>query len=380
AKAELAGIEREYNALARDRDARAKREKGRAGLPAALDRVSVEKGYERALAAVLGRDAKSPLGTPEAGSEGRFWSGSEPPQAVADSLLAQVTDCPAELAARLALVHVAQDDDGRALAPGEWLVTIAGHLRRWDGFLARGEGSAEAARLEAANRLAELEGQLPALRSAAEEAGARETAAREELSALQSALVALERDLAGAIEAERQAWRALDQAEAAKERVAARLAELEDSEGELADQLVSAREELEAARAKRAELPSPDAGRAALEAAQAKNEAARSAVQATLAELASHDQSLAGARERLAAQKPDHASWQARSSDAARRMAEADRRLEEIEEEYAVIAATPETLRTEIEQGDAVRERLAKELADAEQAMQVAQDALGDVE
>ena len=41
AKGELAGIEREYTALVRDRDARAKREKGRQGLPAALDKVRV---------------------------------------------------------------------------------------------------------------------------------------------------------------------------------------------------------------------------------------------------------------------------------------------------------------------------------------------------
>ena len=380
AKAELAGIEREYNALTRDRDAREKREKGRAGLAAALDRVSVAKGYERALAGVLGRDARSPLGTPEAGAEGRFWSGSEPSREVADSLLAHVTDCPTELRARLALVHVAEEDDGRDLAPGEWLVTTAGHLRRWDGFLARGEGAAEAARLEAANRLAELEQQLPALRSAAEDSAARDIAARDGLSALQSALVALERELAGSVERERQAWRALDQAEAAKERIAARLAELSDSERDLAQQLSTARGELEAARAKRAELPAPDAGRAALEAAQAKNEAARSAVQATLAELAAHDQSLAVARERLAAQKSDHAGWQARSSDAARRMSEAARRLEEIEEERAIHAAKPAALMAEIEQGDALRQRLGKELAEAEQAMQVAQDALGDVE
>ena len=34
----------------------------------------------------------------------------------------------------------AEADDGRTLAPGEWLVTKAGALRRWDGFVARGEG------------------------------------------------------------------------------------------------------------------------------------------------------------------------------------------------------------------------------------------------
>jgi len=73
ARAELAGIEREHAALTRDRDARARQAAGKDGLPAALDRVRAEPGYERALAAVLGRDARSPLGLPPQDSEGRFW-------------------------------------------------------------------------------------------------------------------------------------------------------------------------------------------------------------------------------------------------------------------------------------------------------------------
>ena len=171
AKAELAGIEREYNALARDREARARQAANKHGLPAALDRVSATRGYERALAAVLGRDAKSPLGQPGADGEGRFWTGSVAPANVADSLADHVPSCPPELAARLALVHVADSDDGRVLGPGEWLVTKAGALRRWDGFVARGEGAAEAARLEAENRFADLEAELPALRQASERRG-----------------------------------------------------------------------------------------------------------------------------------------------------------------------------------------------------------------
>ncbi len=59
----------------------------------------------------------------DADSEGRFWTGSAAPAKVADSLADHVPSCPPELAARLALVHVAESDDGRALAPGEWLVT-----------------------------------------------------------------------------------------------------------------------------------------------------------------------------------------------------------------------------------------------------------------
>nr|WP_298929059.1 AAA family ATPase [uncultured Erythrobacter sp.] len=376
AKAELTGVEREHSALARDRDARAKSVKGREGLPAALDKVRVAKGFERALAAVLGRDARSPLGAPPSPTDGRFWTGSNAPAQVGESLLDYITDCPDELRARLALVHIADEDDGRSLGPGEWLVTKDGHLRRWDGFVARGEGSAEAARLEAANRLSELEGVLPALRSAAERAETSERTAREELSALQTALVGQEREIAGAIDAERSALRQLDQAEAAKERIAARLQELAQSSSDLAEQVSVAESELSAAKEKRESLPSPDAGRASLEAAQAKHEAAKTAVQAALAELASHDQAMAVSRERLAAQQADHANWKARSSEATQRTAEAGRRLEEIEEERAIIAAKPASLIAEIEQGDTMRERLTSELAAAENAKNTAQEAV----
>lgn len=372
ARAELAGVEREHTALARDRDARAKREAGRQGMATPLDRVTVAPGYERALAAVLGRDGKSPLGAPQGTPDGRFWTGAAAPAPVADSLLSRLSQCPPEIAARLALVHCVDSDDGRTLAPGEWLVTRAGHLRRWDGFVARGEGAAEAAQLEAANRLAELEAALPPLRDAAAAADAEDRACREELSALQTGLIALERTLAGAQEAERQALRRLDQAEAAKERLAARLAELAASASDTGAQIAAAREDLAAAEAQRERLPARDAGRAALEAAQAKNAAARAAVQSALAELAAQDQALAALRERLAAQTADHAGWQARSSDAERRMAETTRRLAEIAEEHAVHAAKPAALTAEIESGEGTRARLAEELAAADAAMREA--------
>ncbi|KEO91908.1 chromosome segregation protein [Erythrobacter longus] len=381
AKAELAGIEREYTALVRDRDARSKREKGRVGLPAALDKVRIAKGYERAIAAVLGRDAKSPLGLPPDNPDGRFWTGGTGgPSPVADSLLDQITDCPDELRARLALVHVAESDDGRALNPGEWLVTKAGHLRRWDGFIARGEGSAEAARLEAANRLSELEVQLPPLREAVDKAALEETSAREELTALQTGLVAQERDLAGAIEAERSALRRLDQAEAARERNAARLEELAASSEELEEQLSSAKAEVTAAEEARSALPSPDTGRAALEAARAKHEAAKSGVQAAMAELAAHDQGLAVARERLAAQQADKNNWQARSGEATKRVADANYRLEEISQEHAVYAAKPASLMAEIEQGDVIAKRLTEDLQKAQSQMDRCQDAIADAD
>jgi chromosome segregation protein len=264
-------------------------------------------------------------------------------------------------------------DDSRTLAPGEWLVTRAGHLRRWDGFVARGEGAAEAAQLEAANRFTELEAALPPLRAAAAAAEAEDKAVREELSALQTALVALERSLASALDAERQALRRLDQAEAARERLAARLAELAASATDIDAQIAAARTDVAAAQDARSRLPARDAERAALDAAQARNTAARAAVQSALAELAAQDQALAALRERLAAQQADHAGWQARSSDAERRMAETTRRLAEISEEHAVHAGRPAALSAEIEAGEATRTRLAAELAAAEAVMREAE-------
>jgi chromosome segregation protein len=367
ARAELAGVEREYGALARDREARARQAANRHGLPAALDKVSTEKGYERALAAVLGRDAKAPLGMPpEGGAEGRFWTGSAAPAKVPHSLADHVPHCPPELAARLALVHVAGEDDGRALKPGEWLVTRAGALRRWDGFVARGEGSAEAARLEAENRFGELEKQLPALRQASMDADAAHTSAQDALSTVQRELVATEREMAHASEVERQALRIVDQAEAARERLAARIEQLDAAAKDLAEQHAQVEADIKAAEGRRSALPDPESGRATLSAAQARNEVARSALQATLAELAAHDQALAVARERASAQRADIRGWEARAGDAARRLADMERRFEEIEEERAITAAKPEGLLREIEQGDAVRARLGDELASAE--------------
>ncbi|MFA7604204.1 MAG: AAA family ATPase [Novosphingobium sp.] len=375
ARAELAGIEREHAALLRDREAREKQARAKHGLPQAIDRVRVAPGYERALAAVLGRDARTALGPAPAGAEGRFWTGAAAPAPVAGGLSAHVRECPPELAARLALVHVAEEDDGRALAPGEWLVTLGGRLRRWDGFVAFGEGAAEAARLEAENRLVELEAELPGKRGAAAAAEALQGRVQAELGGLQTGIVAAERALAGAADAERAALRAVDQAEDARARLAARLAELTAAAADLAEQRRQGEAERAEAEARRAALPDPQAGRAALAAAQARHQAARQALQTATATLSAHDQSLAVARERAAAQRADMTGWQARAGDAAARLAEMARRLDEIEEERAVVAAKPAALMREIEAGDAVRTRLSGELALTEETFAAATEA-----
>ncbi len=369
ARAELAGIEREWQALSRDRAAREKQANSRTGLPTALDRVTAEKGYERALAALLGRDAKALLGTPQAEMEGRYWTGAAVPQAVPGSLARHVRGCPDQLAARLALVHVAPEDDGRTLCPGEWLVTTGGRLRRWDGFVAHGEGAVEAARLEAENRFAEIDAALPAHREDVQAAEAQQRKAAEALSTHQRELAAAERAVGEAAERERAALRTRDQAEAALERAASRGQELYDLAAALERRQGEATGELAEAQGKRAALPDPASGRAALASARADNEASRTALQSALAALAAHDQKLAQARERVAGGRADMRGWQARAGDAARRLADAARRFEEIAEERAVIAVKPAALQREIAAGEELRQRLANEFASAQAAL-----------
>ncbi|MDE2436061.1 MAG: chromosome segregation protein SMC [Sphingomonadales bacterium] len=365
ARADLTGIEREWQALDRDRQARAKQAAGKHGR-AALDSVRAAPGYERALAAVLGRDAKAPIGPAPAGEDGRYWTGADAPSAVTRSLAAYVTQCPPELAARLALVHVSETDDGRVLKPGEWLVTLEGRIRRWDGFVARGEGAAEAARLEAENRLSSLEAELPAKRAVVAQAEQVSAQVQSELTEVQTGAIAAERAVAQASEAERMALRAVDQAEAAKARLEARREELAAAATDLAEQVRQAEAERAVAEERRATLPDPATGRAQLAAAQARHDTARQGLQSATAGLAAHDQALAVARERCNTQRADIKSWQARAGDAAGRLAAMERRFTEIGEERAVVAAKPAGLMREIEAGDEVRSRLAAELATAE--------------
>jgi len=368
AKAELAGVEREHDALDRDRRAREKADKGSKGRRRAIDAVQAQPGYERALAAVLGRDAAAPLGAPERDEEGRFWTGANAPQPLSDSIAAYVRGAPPELSARLALVRFAEQDDGRPLEPGQWLVTRTGALRRWDGFVARGEGAAEAARLEAANRLEALAEQLPALRGSVAEAEGDVAAANAALADANDARIAAERAVNAASEEERAALRARDSAEAALERMARARAELSEKLEDLHTRLASAQQDVMQAEDRRRALPDPSDRREALDAARTRNDKARTALQGAMAELASLDQALAVGRERAKALQGDMKSWESRAGDAARRLADMTRRREEIDEARAITAARPEALMREIEMAEAARDRLAKELEQAETA------------
>jgi chromosome segregation protein len=148
-----------------------------------VDSVSVEPGYEAALGAALGDDLDVPL----AQESPVHWrinasEGSDPvlPTGV-ESLAARVTG-PSELARRLAQIGVVDAADGARLQAqlkaGQRLVSLAGDLWRWDGFVAAAHGqSAAAVRLAHRNRLGGLSQDLDRLQATSNAERAAETAA-----------------------------------------------------------------------------------------------------------------------------------------------------------------------------------------------------------
>ncbi|MET0251840.1 MAG: chromosome segregation protein, partial [Novosphingobium sp.] len=373
ARAELAGIEREFETLQRQHTAGGQRRGG----PTALSRLRAAPGYERALGAVLGGDGEAPLIRPEPGAAGRYWTGADAPAPLADSLSAHVPVAPPELAARLALVRVADRDDGCRLAPGEWLVTRDGALRRWDGFVVRGEGAREAASLEAANRLAALGEALPPLRQARDGAAAEAETAARSLAETQAALAAAEHDLAARGVAERTALRALDQAETARERQAARREEVTAALADLDARMAQAASELSAAEQRRDALPDPALGRERLSQTRVAHDAARRGLQAALAAVSGLEQALAGRREQRAVLRGDLRNWEARGGDAERRSAAVVLQREELTGERAILAARPEGLRRDLDESATLGERLEQERAAAEAAGHAAETVAG---
>ncbi|MET0181146.1 MAG: chromosome segregation protein, partial [Novosphingobium sp.] len=308
------------------------------------------------------------------------------PPALPDSLGRQLEGVPAELSARLALVRFAEADDDRRLAPGEWLVTRAGRLRRWDGLVAFGEGAAAAAQLEAANRLEALEAALPPLRDTRDRAERDARDADAALAGNQTTLAAAEKTLGQAAEAERAALRGLDQAETLRERALSRAGELAAARTALGERLATARLALDAAGAACDALPDPEQGRAAVDRARLGHDTARVALQAAIAALSALDQGLAAARERRAGLRAEMRSWQARAGDAERRLAELLHHREELAAERAVSEARPAGLRREIADGRALEATLGAEhavaeaaLAEAERTAQAAAEGLSDV-
>tara|TARA_R110002033_G_scaffold26757_9_gene61100 strand:+ start:14252 stop:17689 length:3438 start_codon:yes stop_codon:yes gene_type:complete len=368
-KAERAGLQSEHDALNRELSKAESTNK-------AIDRVKPAPGYERALAAALGDDLLASVG--EDGD--RFWGGADKALSgdapSGTEILLDRVQAPAELHNRLSQIFVADSDEGQALAIGQRLVTKAGALRRWDGFVARDDGNASAERLVRANRLRELQELLGP-------AGDRVTAAETALATQREAITTIETQLAEARTARREAEEALrralreaDQAEEALAWLRKRTASLAERDQALKAETATALAELEAAQQERASQPDGAAQEQARSALQDQRDAARGQVMSAQAALSAIDQKLAQVKEQKAVASAQIRSWQDRSGEAEARMKEMAKRGAMIEAEVETLADRPRVIEVEVtrlaEQQDALNAQVTEKDAEL-QAAELAQ-------
>ncbi|MET7242216.1 AAA family ATPase [Methylobacterium sp. EM32] len=337
--------------------------------PPVLDALTVEPGYEAALAAALGDDLEAAL-DPQAPTH---WAmppdpGTDPALPAGASPLAERVAGPAALARRLRQVGVVEPTEAAALRerlhPGQRLVTRRGDLHRWDGLTAAAEAPRPAAR-----RLSERN-RLESLSEAAAEARERAEAAREAHDALQAQAEAAAEAEIRAVEGVRLARRTLDgarenlaQAERREAEAVARRTALAEGEARLALDAEEAAARIEAAEEALSALDEPEDLAARLDEARALAEARRlSAAEARAARL-SLTRAAEEAAARRAALAADRARWQERAERADAVLEEFEDRLAAAEEEQAELAEAPESFAEE-------RRRLtaATEAADAARA------------
>lgn len=370
AQAALSALEGEARALLKALEATS-------GKARALDQLRVSPGYERALAAALGDDLEAEIGS----GLMRGWSGvtanSGDPELPSGAVaLTDHVSAPIELARRLAQIGVVDRDEGQPLAVGQRLVTRDGQMRRWDGFMASGDGAAAAERLERVNRLAVIETALPAAKA---EVGA----AQDMLSTAERAIVeartaadAARRQLEISEAAIRSAQRDEDQAATALERLASRHAEFAERMTRVSAELSEAEGDVDAAKTARAALPDGIATGQMVAQLQTASEAARASAAQIKAEAGALDRTITADRERLGAAQAESKGWKSRAGEAAARIAEMDKRAAAAEAEALILVDAPARLAATIISAEAENAALAIAASEAAVAERAAEEEL----
>ncbi|MFM7028900.1 MAG: chromosome segregation protein SMC [Chakrabartia sp.] len=346
-----------------------------------LDAMSAAPGFEIALGAALGDDLDAALG-----AEGdRGWTGatplaSDPALPKGAIALSDKVTAPAALARRLAQIGVVDEDEGAPLAVGQRLVTRDGRLRRWDGYVARGDGAAAVERLVRRNRLAALSAEFPAASAAAEAARAAVAAAQADMEKARVQADEGRRSLAAAEAQARTSAREADQAQQALERLASRLAEMAERIARAAAERAEAAREQEAADQARRALPDGSATAKTVATLQGSAEQARAAVAQLKAENGNADRALADDKARLDAARAEARNWTSRAGEAARRIDEMTKRAKAAEAEALTLAKAPAELDAKINslvtEGESLSEAATRAIAEE----RTAETALRDIE
>ncbi len=333
-----------------------------------IELISVDPGYENALAAALGDD----LGAATDDAAPAHWSrlgetsGEMAPATLPPGIrpLSDFVRAPTQLTRRLASIGVVDPQEGAricaALKPGCRLVSREGDLWRWDGFVAHANAKTAAAiRLEQRNRLLVLERDF----SAAETGAQTARQAHEEAASALKTSQSFEREARQLFSDTR---RSLDTARAAlsglereHERAAARIGSIDETLGRLAE------DQAETETAHRglvddcANLPDAALVSEALATARDEVAAARGAASAMLAAYNDIAREAQMRTDRLGELEREQASWAQRSQTAQARIGELETRLSEAVAAHEVAEQAPAEI-------DEKRGRLLDQIAIAE--------------
>lgn len=353
---------------------------GAKGLWAAIaDELKVDAGFETALGAALGDDLEA---SADAGAP-LHWAGpisadGDPQLPGGIGALSSHVSGSALLKRRLDQIGLVDKNDGSRLQsqlkPGQRLVSKAGDLWRWDGFVSAADApSAAAQRLAQRNRLAELDAELT-------EARAKRNSLRADAQALNQSLEQLrqserqkrdawrnaQRDIATAQQDLDKATRALSELatrqsalEEARVRLGSSLSEAEAIEADALKALAEAGDETEAAAMSQAKRAHLDETRGTSEQARIKLGTFETAAKLRLG--------------RLSQISTDTANWTRRRQGAASQVETLDKRLGELRAQLEQMSQAPE--------GFAQRqEAIDGEIATARTAHSAASDALGEAQ
>jgi chromosome segregation protein len=347
--------------------------------PPIIDGVTVAKGYEKALGAVLGDDLDAPV-DPSAPMRWTNAGASFDDPSLPDGVeaLATLVEAPAELARRLAQIGVVPKERGAEfvsqLKTGQRLVSLEGDVWRWDGFVAAAHAPTGAARrLAERARLVDIEHELEQ--------------ARTDAAAKRQALEDAETELKAASAAEsagRDAWRAAQrEADAARERHAAtereinrhaaRKSALTEAHTRLAADRSEAEAAHESANAALAELPPTHDTEARLTAVRTDIEGHRRFAAQVRAEAQALAREAELADRRVQAILSERTEWQNRKQSSASQVATVEARITEVTAERADLENAPALFAEK-------RRALINEIESAESARRVAADALAAAE
>jgi chromosome segregation protein len=318
-----------------------------------IDRVAVDPGLEAALAAALGEDLEAGL-DPAAPVHWRVSGdgGGDPALPAGARPLAAAVRAPEPLARRLAQIGVVARADGPGLqdrlAAGQRLVSPEGDLWRWDGFTAAAEASTPAARrLEARNRLIEIEREARDARLGRETAQSGLAAARAALAVAEGAERRGRDEARSRARAEAEARQTLATAERRDAEAAARRVAAEDGAARAAAAEAEAAAAVATLDAEAAALAPADGLATVVAERNAALAVAREAAAAARAAEDRHAAAAAGRDRRLAAIAGERAAWEKRAGDAAGQAAALAERRRTAEAEVAALADRPAALAAE---------------------------------